>query len=113
MKYVPQSVIDDLQSLQKEFIWDCKTAKIKHSTLIGNYEERGLKDVDLPSELTSIKVIWLRKMLNESNIHPRIAVANKILKELGGIKIFHTNLLLAPKNPEIIIFIEYLPSIGN
>ena len=34
-------------------------------------------------------------MLDKSNFHPWIAVANKILKPLGGIDTFHTNLQLS------------------
>ena len=47
IKCIPQEVLDDLQSIHNEFIWDGKRAKIKHSTLISKYEERGFKDVDL------------------------------------------------------------------
>ena len=36
MKGIPQEVLDDLQSIHNEFIWDDRRAKIKHSTLIGN-----------------------------------------------------------------------------
>ena len=34
MSVVPNNVIDLLDNLQNEFIWSCKKAKIKHSTLI-------------------------------------------------------------------------------
>ena len=35
-------ILDQLNSIHKEFIWDNKKAKIKHSTLIANYEQGGL-----------------------------------------------------------------------
>ena len=54
MKCIRQEVLDDLQSVHNEFIWDGKRAKIKHSTLIGQYEEGGFKDVDF-----SIKIYIL------------------------------------------------------
>ena len=97
MKGIPQEVLDDLQSIQNEFIWDGKRAKIKQSTLIGKYEEVGFKDVDLQSKFTSCKAIWIRKMVNNMNFHPWVAVANKILKDFGGANIFHTNLSLSPR----------------
>ena len=97
MKGIPQEVLDDLQSIQNEFIWDGKRAKIKHSTLTGKYEEGGFKDVDLQSKFTSCKAIWIRKMVNNMNFHPWVAVANTILKDFGGANIFHTNLSLSPK----------------
>ena len=57
MKNIPPQFLDDLQLLHKEFIWDGKRPKVKHSTLIGNYEEGGFKDVDLPSNFKSLKII--------------------------------------------------------
>ena len=40
----------------------------------------------------SLKIIWIRKLLDENNFHPCIAVAEEILHDLGGQKIFCTNL---------------------
>ena len=97
MKCIPQEVLDDLQSIHNEFIWDRKCAKIKHSTLIGKYEEGGFKDVDLQSKFTSCKAIWMRKMVNNMNFHPWVAVANIILKDFGGDNIFHTNSSLSSR----------------
>ena len=97
MKGIPQEVLDDLKSIHNEFIWDGKRAKIKHSTLIGKYEEGGFKDVDLQSKFTSCKAIWIRKMVNNMNFHPWVAVAIIILKDFGGANIFHTNLSLSPR----------------
>ena len=47
MKNIPPQFLDDLHVLHKEFIWDGKRPKVKHSTLIENYEEGDFKDVDL------------------------------------------------------------------
>ena len=65
MKHLPQEILDDLQSMHKDFICDGKRAKIKHCTLIGNCIDGGLKDVDLVSKFTSLKFIWIRKMLDK------------------------------------------------
>ena len=94
MKSIPPQFLDDLQLLHKEFIWDGKQPKVKHSSLIGNYEEGGFKDVDLPSKFKSLKIIWIRKFSDENNFHPWIAVAQEILQDLGGQKIFCTDLFM-------------------
>ena len=91
-KNIPSQFLDDLRVLHKEFIWAGQRPKVKHSTLIGNYEEGGFKDVDLPSKFKSLKIIWIRKFSDENNFHPCIAVAEEILQDLGGQKIFCTNL---------------------
>ena len=92
MKVLPKNVLDDLQVMHKKFIWDSKKPKIKDSTLIGLRKDGGFRDVDLPAKFKSIKFIWIEKMLDESNFHPWIAVADKILKSLGRIDTFYTNL---------------------
>ena len=83
MKVLPKNALDDLQAMHEEFMWNSKIPKIKHSTLIGHYEDGGFKDVDLPAKFKSIKFIWIKKMLNKSNFHPWITVADKILNRLG------------------------------
>ena len=97
MKCIPQDVLDDLQSIHNEFILDGKRAKIKHSALTGKYEEGGYKNADLQSKFTSCKASWIRKMVNNMNFHPWVAVANIILKGFGGANTFHTNLSLSPR----------------
>ena len=64
MKHLLLENLDNVQPIHKDFIWDGKRAKIKHYTLIVNYIDGGLKDVDLVSKFTSLKFIWIRKMLD-------------------------------------------------
>ena len=40
---VPVEIIHELNKMQKEFIWNGKNPKIKHSTLCKKYENNGLK----------------------------------------------------------------------
>ena len=40
------NTIDLMYKIQKNFIWEGKKAKMKHSTLWNGYENRGLKNVD-------------------------------------------------------------------
>ena len=47
-------VIDQLNKIQKDFIWNRKHPKIRHSTLCSTYENGGLKSVDIPNKLTSL-----------------------------------------------------------
>ena len=41
----PQVIIDQLNKIQKDFIWNRKHPKITHSTLCNTHENRGLKSV--------------------------------------------------------------------
>ena len=93
---VPQKFCDTLKSLHREFIWNGKRAKIKHSSLIGEYRDGGLKDVDVDTKILSLKILWIRK-LKDSNFHPRKVLANHLLSKVGGETIFHANLSISEK----------------
>ena len=41
--------------IQKDFIWDSKRAKIKHDTLIADYPDGGLKDIDIKAKIDSLQ----------------------------------------------------------
>ena len=83
MKYTPPFVLEEPQALHKDFIWGGRHLKIKHSALIGSYEKGGYKDIDLASKFSSLKRIWIRKLLDETNIHPWQEAAKVILGDLG------------------------------
>ena len=87
---VQQKFCDTLKSLHREFIWNGKRAKIKHSSLIGEYRDGGLKDVDVDAKILSLKISWIRK-LKDSNFHPWKVLANHLLSKVGGETIFHAN----------------------
>ena len=51
---VPSDVIQTLCAIKKSFIWDGKRPKIKHSTLINDYQKGGLKDIDIGSKFKAL-----------------------------------------------------------
>ena len=63
----------------KDFIWRGKRPKIKHSTSIGNFENGGLKDIDIESKLKALKLSWIKRLLDR-NFHPRKTLAAKLLE---------------------------------
>ena len=69
MKVPGKFVIDQLNTLHKNFICNNKRSKIKHSTLIEDYCEGGYKDFDIDNKIAALKVKWVTKLL-DSNFHP-------------------------------------------
>ena len=59
-------VIDQLNTLHKNFIWNNKRPKIKHSTLIADYCE-GVYNIE--NKIATLKIKWVTKLL-DSNFHP-------------------------------------------
>ena len=47
MAYVPKKIIGELEKLKEKVLWKSSTVNIKHSTLIGDYKQGGIKNVDI------------------------------------------------------------------
>ena len=101
MKVVPKSITEKLDKLQKSFIWKSKKPKIKHSTLIRDYSEGGLKDVDIKSKIVALQLTWIR-CLHDENFHPWKLIPLNVLKPLGGSAVFYQNLDLIPELPNAL-----------
>ena len=95
MKSVPSYVVDSMQALHKDFIWNGKKPKTKHTTLISDYTNGGLKDIDINCKLLSLKLSWISRLLDKSNFRPWKVIANEILRPAGGCGIFHSNLSMS------------------
>ena len=81
--------------MHKHYIWNNKRPKIKHSTLIGNYNVGGYKDIDIEMKISSLKVKWVTKLM-DNNYHPWKVIPNLLFSNIGGtITVFHFNLQLS------------------
>ena len=65
---VNKKTLIDGQRIINNFIWNQKPPKIKHTALIGDYDEWGLKAPDLGTIHKSIRLAWLARLL-EPNCH--------------------------------------------
>ena len=93
---VPQVIIDQLNKIQKDFIWNRKYPKIKHSTLCNTHENGGLKSVHIPNKLTSLQCSWIKRLYDTTTHCWKIIPAFLIRKKLGKNFIFHSNLSINP-----------------
>ena len=86
MKVPSKLVIDHLNTFHKNFIWNNKRPKIKHSTLITDYCEGGYKDVDIENKIAALKIKWVLGKLFQTCF----------FSDLGGTRaLFHQNLQLS------------------
>ena len=51
---IPIYVVTELETIQKSFLWDNSTSKIKHATLCSDYKDGGLKNVDIQKNIISL-----------------------------------------------------------
>ena len=89
---VPSSVIKELNKIQQNFIWSGKNSKIKHGTLCNDYENGGLKNVDIESKMISLRCSWVKRLYDESFQEWKVIPNYLITKALGDNFRFHSNL---------------------
>ena len=92
---VAPAILDYLEVIQKKFTWSNKRSKIKHSTLISEYCDGGLNDVDIRSKIKSLHLSWLKR-LYDNNFHPWKLIPTYIFGKVSkcSSNIFYPNLAL-------------------
>ena len=63
MKCPSKQVADQLNVMQRGFIWSNKKPKIKHSTSVADYSKEGHKDIDIKTKLSALKVARVTRLL--------------------------------------------------
>ena len=84
-----------LQKVNKllfDFLWNGKGDKIKRTVIIKDYDEVGLKMIDINTFNQSLKVSWIKKYLDQTNGGIWKFVFDDSLKKHGGEAIFSYNL---------------------
>ena len=98
-------ILSHLKKVHKDFIWDGKKPKIKHSTLIANYSQGGLKDIDIDTKLKSLNLSWIKR-LHDDNFHPWKVIPTYIFSSMShvGINIFYPNFYIKYFPPNAPVF---------
>ena len=69
-----KQLIKEMQKIQKAFIWDNLTPKIKYETLRNSFEKSSLKNVDIDSKIASLHAHGLNdymmtSFMNGNSLH--------------------------------------------
>ena len=75
---VPKSIIEELDEIQKKFLWSNKKCKIKHVTLCNDYKYGGSKNVDINLKIVLLKCSRIRRLCNECHHDWKITPLNYI-----------------------------------
>ena len=73
------------------FIWDGKPDKIKRDILIQDYEQGGLKMIDIENFILSLKVSWIKRLLQPECNSLLKNIYEGDLKPFGGALLFECN----------------------
>ena len=63
---VPTEIVNELNKIQKAFIWNGNNPKIEHTALYNKYKNCGLKNMDILSKIISIKNSWVKRLITLS-----------------------------------------------
>ena len=89
------NTVDIMYKIQKNFIWQGKKAKIKHSTLCNGYANGRLKNVDLRNKITSIQCSWVQRLFEDDfhdwKVIPLFLIGKYLCKNFK----FHNNIELS------------------
>ena len=75
-----------------DFLWDNKPDKINRKTIIQNYENGGLKMIDLNLFIKSIKAGWVKRIINDKNKGDWKFIYLRQLEKVGGQFVFECNI---------------------
>ena len=92
VKDVPSSTIAQLEKVQKKFIWKNGNLNLKHTILCNEYEQGGLKNVDIFSKITSLQCSWVKRLYDDSFHAWKVIPLFLIKNHLGKNFVFHSNL---------------------
>ena len=103
---IPIYVVTELEKIQKSFLWENSTSKIKHDTLCNDYKYGGLKNFikDIRKKIISLQCSWIKRLYDDSFREWRIIPLHLISRTFGKPSIFYSNLSFKKK------LIESFPS---
>ena len=80
---IPNSLIKGLQKIKKTLIWHSSRPKFTHKTPCNNFENGGLKHVDISSKIISLQCSWLPKLCDE-NFHEWKVIPSHLINKYFG-----------------------------
>ena len=80
--YTREWVIKQIRKLSLDFLWNNKKYKIKDTYLQRDYKNGGIKFIDIKTQIMSLKLKWIGRILNENNMPALNIFQNHNLIEL-------------------------------
>ena len=72
----PNTVIEQLKQIQKNFLLENKNVKIKQRTLRNDYKDRSLNSVDIEHKIASLKCSWVKLLFTENFHNGKLFLCN-------------------------------------
>jgi hypothetical protein len=88
---IPENFANYISNIAYNFLWNNKPHKVKMKTVIADYEDGGLRMLDVHSFLNAQKAMWVKRLLSPENASWK-AIPNIYLQELLGSDTFKCNM---------------------
>ena len=86
---VPKEIVKEFNQMIFKFLWN-GTDKVTRLSTINEYENGGLKMIDLESMIKSLRLAWLKRIFQCNNGAWR-SFLRFLLEPFGGLFLFHCN----------------------
>ena len=63
---VPKHIVNELEKIQKAFLWKNSSPKIKHETCYNDYKAGGLKMLIFQTKIIALQCSWIRRIYDSS-----------------------------------------------
>ena len=81
---MPEWVMNELNTIVRDFIWEGKGVKIAHNTLVGRAQEGGLKLLDLQTKRAAMRMKTVKKYIEGTWRHGWKELLRKYINDVGG-----------------------------
>ena len=82
---IPKHLIDSINKIIFDFIWDGKTPKIKRKTIIAEKKYGGLKMIDFEIMERSLKIAWVKRIIDNKDVAWKV-IPNYATCQYGGLQ---------------------------
>ena len=89
---IPNEITTTTQRIQREFLWNFSYVKIKHETICNDFKNGGLKNVEIPSKISSLQCPWVKNLCDQNSHHGKLISMHFINNTFKRNFIFHSNL---------------------
>ena len=86
----PESMLKTIKKLLNNFLWGSNVNRIKHTTMIADYDNGGLKMPDINAILHTQRIMWLRRFFN-TEYKPWKVFFEWQIEKIGGLTIFQNS----------------------
>ena len=106
---VPRHIVNELEKIQKAFLWKNYSPKIKHETLCNDYKGGSLKNIGILNKIISLPCSWIRRLHNNS-LHEWKLISLFLIKMSFGSSFNFYSKLFSKRN-KIIFFPSFYKEI--